>query len=52
MSGSLSFTQASLAAVKFPGEFNRCPRHLSAPIPLKAFSPYGTALESDRKSVV
>ena len=37
--GSLSFTQASFAAVKLPGEFNKCDKHFSCPIVLKAFSP-------------
>ena len=26
--GSFSFTQASLAAVKLPGEFNKCDKHI------------------------
>ena len=46
VSGSFSLTQASLDAVKLPGEFRRAPRHLPSPMSLKAFSPYGTALES------
>ena len=44
--GSFSFTQASLAAVKFPGEFMRWPRHFSVPMDSKAAWPYSTARES------
>ena len=38
-SGSCSFTQANFAAVKLPGEFNRCVKHFALPIFSKAASP-------------
>ena len=35
--GSFSFTHASLEAVKFPGEFNKCERDSFSPIASKCF---------------
>src|SRR4028119_948833 len=41
--GSFSLTQASLEAVKLPGEFSNDGRLSCAPSDAKAASPYGTA---------
>ncbi len=45
-SGSFSFTQANLAAVKLPGELSNEPRAFSLPMASNALSPYFIALLS------